>query len=46
MGLTIGGFEMASKTLLYYFHERAWFRYGRLGRDDQTNDTNATAQDS
>ena len=46
MGLTIGGFEMASKTLLYYFHERAWFRYGRLGREDQANDTNATAQDS
>ena len=46
MGLTIGGFEMASKTLLYYFHERAWFRYGRLGREDQTSDTNATANDS
>ena len=46
MGLTIGGFEMASKTLLYYFHERVWFRYGRLGRENQTNDTNATAQDS
>ena len=46
MGLTIGGFEMASKTLLYYFHERAWFRYGRLGREDQTNDTTATAHDS
>ena len=44
MGLTIGGFEMASKTLLYYFHERAWFRYGRLGRES-TDDTNATDQD-
>ena len=28
----IGLFELISKTLLYYFHERAWFRFGRLGR--------------
>ena len=45
MGLTIGGWELASKTLLYYFHERAWFRYGRLGRES-TDDLNATDQDS
>ena len=45
MGLTIGGWELASKTLLYYFHERAWFRYGRLGRET-TDDPNATDQDS
>ena len=44
MGLTIG-VELASKTLLYYFHERAWFRYGRLGRES-TDDLNATDQDS
>tara|TARA_B000000532_G_scaffold228001_1_gene207392 strand:+ start:3539 stop:3754 length:216 start_codon:yes stop_codon:yes gene_type:complete len=22
------------KMLFYYLHERAWFKYGRLGRDD------------
>tara|TARA_B100001248_G_scaffold245231_1_gene214906 strand:- start:241 stop:531 length:291 start_codon:yes stop_codon:yes gene_type:complete len=24
--------ESVLKTALYYFHERAWFRYGKLGR--------------
>ena len=24
VGLTIGGFDMIIKTLLYYFHERKW----------------------
>ena len=32
VGLTIGGLEMVTKMILYYLHERAWFRYGRLGR--------------
>ncbi len=37
IGLTIGGFEVVTKMILYYFHERAWFRWGKLGRneDDQ-----------
>ena len=34
VGLTIGGLEMVTKMILYYLHERAWFRYGRLGRED------------
>jgi uncharacterized membrane protein len=25
--------ESILKMALYYFHERAWYRYGRLGRD-------------
>jgi len=25
--------ESILKMALYYFHERAWFRYGKLGRD-------------
>ena len=33
VGLTIGGLEMVTKMILYYLHERAWFRYGRLGRE-------------
>jgi len=36
--LTIAGtitiVEFFLKMLLYYLHERAWFKYGRLGRDD------------
>ena len=24
--------ESVLKTALYYFHERAWYRYGKLGR--------------
>ena len=38
VGLTIGGLEMVTKMILYYLHERAWFRYGRLGREDGTDD--------
>jgi uncharacterized membrane protein len=25
--------ESILKMVLYYFHERAWFRYGNLGRE-------------
>lgn len=32
VGATIGGVEIVTKMILYYFHERAWFRYGQLGR--------------
>jgi uncharacterized membrane protein len=38
VGLTIGGLEMVTKMILYYLHERAWFRYGRLGREDSAED--------
>lgn len=27
MGLKIGGLEIVSKMILYYFHERAWYRF-------------------
>ena len=26
VGLTIGGFEMITKMILYYLHERVWFK--------------------
>ena len=26
VGLSIGGLELATKSLLYYFHERAWYK--------------------
>ncbi len=39
IGLTIGGLEMVTKMALYYLHERAWFRYGRLGREQELTPT-------
>ena len=38
VGVKIGMVEMVTKMFLYYLHERAWFRYGRLGREDSTED--------
>jgi len=32
IGMTIGGFEVITKMILYYFHERLWFNYVKLGR--------------
>ena len=32
MGLAIGGTEVITKMFLYFFHERAWYKWGRLGR--------------
>ena len=34
VGLAIGGFEVFTKMILYYFHERIWFKYVKLGRKD------------
>lgn len=28
IGLSIGGLEVISKMILYYFHERVWYKYG------------------
>ena len=33
--LWLMGIEMVLKLLLYYYHERAWFKYSRLGRDEE-----------
>jgi len=27
--------EVATKMILYYFHERAWYKYIRIGRDNK-----------
>jgi adenylylsulfate kinase len=32
VGLAIGGFEVFTKMILYYLHERVWFNYIDLGR--------------
>lgn len=31
VGLTIGGFEVITKMILYFFHERVWYRYIKFG---------------
>ena len=33
MGLSIGALEVFTKTLLYYFHERAWYNISDYGVD-------------
>jgi|TARA_R110000764_G_scaffold193012_1_gene278228 uncharacterized membrane protein len=30
-GITIGGVEVITKMILYFFHERAWYRYSKFG---------------
>lgn len=35
VGVQVGGVEMVTKMVLYYFHERAWFRYGKIGRKEE-----------
>ena len=30
-GLAIGGIEVFTKMILYYLHERAWYRYSKFG---------------
>ena len=32
LGLNIGGVEVITKMILYYLHERVWFKYIKLGR--------------
>jgi uncharacterized membrane protein len=31
VGLSIGLFELVSKTVLYYLHERAWYKMSDFG---------------
>ena len=30
-GIAIGGVELITKMVLYYLHERAWYRYSNFG---------------
>ena len=32
LGLAIGGFEVITKMILYFLHERVWYKYIKLGR--------------
>jgi len=29
LGLTIGGVEVVTKMVLYYLHERAWYKFSK-----------------
>ena len=31
IGAAIGGIEVLTKMILYYFHERAWYRFSKFG---------------
>lgn len=30
-GLTIGGVEVVTKMVLYFLHERAWYKFSKYG---------------
>lgn len=30
-GLTIGGVEIFTKMILYFYHERVWYRFSKFG---------------
>jgi uncharacterized membrane protein len=31
LGLSIGGVEIITKMILYFFHERLWYRFSKFG---------------
>ena len=31
IGLTIGGIEVLTKMILYFLHERAWYKFSKFG---------------
>jgi uncharacterized membrane protein len=31
LGLTIGGVEVITKMVLYFLHERAWYKFSKFG---------------
>jgi len=33
LGLSIGGVEVITKMILYFFHERIWYKYSDAGVD-------------
>ena len=35
VGLTIGGVEVITKMVLYFLHERAWYKFSKFGVDDR-----------
>ena len=39
IGLSVGGVETITKMVLYYFHERAWYKYSKFGLNDGKKET-------
>jgi uncharacterized membrane protein len=37
VGAAIGGAEVITKTILYYFHERAWYKFSNFGLKDKND---------
>jgi uncharacterized membrane protein len=33
IGAAIGGAEVLTKTILYFFHERVWYKFSKFGLD-------------
>lgn len=40
IGLTIGGVEVFTKMILYFFHERFWYKWVKFGLTKSNEDTN------
>ena len=36
-GLAIGGVEVISKMVLYFLHERIWYKFSKFGVNDKNN---------
>ena len=37
LGLTIGGVEVITKMVLYFLHERAWYKFSDFGINKKSN---------
>jgi adenylylsulfate kinase len=35
VGAAVGGVEVVTKTVLYYFHERVWYKWIKFGVRDE-----------
>jgi len=35
IGMTIGGVEVITKMILYYFHERVWYKFSNFGLNER-----------
>ena len=35
VGMTIGGVEVVTKMVLYFLHERVWYKFSKFGVDDK-----------
>lgn len=38
IGLSVGGLELITKTVLYYLHERVWYKFSKFGLKDKSNE--------